>query len=987
MLFIGSLASCTEDHFWNNIQNDKGVSVTFSLVTPDPTKVATEGGTRSTYENHIGNVFLLVFDENDIFIEYQQANETSGAYNFMASLTPQNRKCKLYVVANAPIIMDAKKDTWQEGVTTLDVVKQDLLKSRLPGSGNGITEVPAVPPLVSTTPVELNKIDKTMTIPNIILMERSTSKLTVSVTASDFVLDGANLCNAPVQGYVFGGMNVSSIPKAEYWGTNGSGSYSLEYMIRRASTDNPLYCYESPASNNTFLIIKATYKGVEGYYRINLKNSEDGSQLSLQRNYWYIVNIKKVQTAGFRTAAEAKLNTALNDMPGADVEVDVTDSYSHDIVSNGIQYLGVSNSELVVNRSGDISNMLATVLNYTVPGSGWSEGTITVNGSGLTLANGSTSDVLPVTTTSDREIKINMTPSSVGGTLTFRIGDLYKVVTIVRDGELPAVVREFKFEDISMADKSLSSDVVRNNVAFSTVEGVYPNYDDRLFSPGGDMFIKIEPNAGFGAGLSKRSGEFYLAHSNDRGKIKFVYTQDFLNVDMGKVQIRPYTYVGTFHRWNETAERIIRIKAVDPDPNKTWTAIVVQGNDFIELDTTRSSDSGITLYPYGFDESNPTDCDNANYRTAQQVEDNCQFTPQQKGKSVVHGRGNLIYFRVGMKSKLPSSTSKPRYGLIALIHSKGNHLIYVRQGEEPDYLMRDRDGINRPEAIKISPYNLTIPVPGSGSRWPQYYDVPQNGGAFVDYPSKGGYLFFGDDFYRGYRTYGFSWSSPPSRPNNNLCPWGRIPNDGVSDKVNYSNTGFIVNSEIRQSIWLYPANDFGKTNHGNMLRGYIADGWYDRRKMRYPNANSPLYQDIYRNDPTKDGSLTYQGVAYDESNPKKIEFFTPTVVDEIEGEDMAFAGMLLYNPYNFASIFIPATGSVNRQMSNRFQGMGAESNIWTSTYAKNFQNYTPTEGISYLSTGYYSGWGVSGVSSFVLDTWVSPGNGSMDAFSIRCVRK
>lgn len=1002
-LFLGillccSLLSCVDETFLNDgSANGNGVKVAFSLVVPNAEEEVTEvaaASTRSTYENSIGNVFLLVFDENEMFLEIQPANEATGQYNYIASIAPQSRKCLIYVVANAPVIIDRVKDSWTPGITSLDDVKNSLLKDRLSGNDNNksITQVPALPPLASVAPVEVPSISRAMTLADEIFLERATAKIVISVTAPGFSLYGANLCDAPVRGFVFGGLPLDAIGKADYWGPDGSGGYSPEYMLRLATAANPLYSYESPASNGTYLIVKAAYKGVDGYYRINLKD-KNKQQLALQRNHQYTVNIQKVQLAGYRTAAEAKAGTALNDLPGNDVEVDVSDEYSHDIVSNGSEYLGVSHSELIIYQSGAINDLTAVTLNYTANGS-WNDGSITVSGTGMTLSG---SSVLPVTSVeANRNVKINLTANSTGGTLTFRIGNLYKVVKITRKNNLPSIPEEMVFEKIAVADKS--GKMYKDKIAFSTQQGIYLDHNDKVNGEGKTMYVSIQPNAGFdpnyvtGSTTYWRSGEFYLAHSDDQGKIKVMYTQEYLDVYTGYVQIKPYTYVGTFHRWNETAERLIRIKAVEQDPNKKWTAIIVSGDEWIELDTNPSQDKGITMHPYGYNEASypwssgpmgPTsdvaDGDNANYRTAAAVEANCQFLPSEKGKSVVNGTGKNVFFRIGLKSQLPGGQyGQPRYGLVALIHDGGNHLIYVRQGEEPDFLMRNGDsygsGSSRPKVVKISPYNLTVPTAQDVA----YFDVPQNGGVFVDYPSKGGYLFQGGNNYRGYRPYGAQSLNSTFRMGNNLCPFhngkeGRVPQDGVSDT---GNTGTFAGSELRQSFWLYPITGFGNSDYGNMIRGYIADGYFDRRRMRYPNYGSPLTVGATdRSNGNKDGAYaTYQGIAVDESTNKAIKYPTPTVVDEIEGVDMAFAGMLLYNPYNFASIFIPAVGSRNGQVGNRLQGMGAESNLWTGTQVSG--------GYSYLATGYYNATG--GAYKFVLDAWTAP-NFNIEAFSIRTV--
>lgn len=980
ILVLTGCMSCSDDYFRDQsvVPGQKGVQISFSIVTPDPKEVVTETKSRSNYENYLEDVYLLVLDENYKYLECSQATSFTES-DYMASLNPYDAICIIYVIANAPVVMSSKKSGWIPGITTLSSIKQDLLKSRLKEAEGCIVEMPQIAPLVSVLPIQIDKIDKSVVIPDIVMLERATAKIAIAVSGTDFSTEGANLYNAPVQGYVFPDMDYSSIPVLNYCGEDEYGNYSPDIMISGATSNDPLYCFETAENNNAYLIVKAQYKGVSGFYKVDMKDKADNKYLALKRNHSYLVRISNVQTYGYKTVEEAKTNTSLNDMSGVDIDVDVSDSYSHDIISNGSQYLGVSNSKLIICQSGSISGLVATVLNYTVPSDGWNPGSVQVVGSGLSLS----SDMpvsLPLENMKNKEIKVNLTPESTGGSLIFRIGNMYKVVQIVRSNDLPSVPEEMIFENISLADKSNAAQTVKNKILFSTQEGVYSDSNDRLFSGGGKMFIKIEPNAGYGPQLEKRKGEFFMTHSNDEGKIKFIYTQEYLDVYTGMVQIKPYTYVGTFHRWDETAERIIRIKPVDADPAKHWSAIVVEGEDFIELDTDRSPDPGITLFPFGFDNNNPNNKDNALYKTSREIEDNCQFTTAQSGKSIVKGTGDLIYFRIGLKSKLPGGKgAKPRYGLVALVHSEGNHLIYVRQGEEPDYLMRNGDGRSRPDAVKISPFNLTIPHSANEQSWPPYYDVTKGYAEFTDYPSKGGYLFQGGDYCRAYNTYGnknvVAWTlAPPSRANNNLCPWGRVPKDGLD-----GSDGQIDGSEIRQSFWLNPISGFGKSDYQNMLRGYIADGYFDRRRIRYPNYETSL-NGIDRNDPDKDGINTYQGIYNNEQNPSYIKYPTPTIVDEVEGQDMAFAGMLLYNPYNFASVFIPATGSRNGQVdAGRLEGVGAESNFWTSTNVSG--------GVSYLATGYYNIYNPVNYTHtwmYVFDMWKSP-RLNMGTFSIRCV--
>lgn len=578
---------------------------------------------------------------------------------------------------------------------------------------------------------------------------------------------------------------------------------------------------------------------------------------------------------------------------------------------------------------------------------------------------------LPLVETKDKELKINMASNFTSGVLEIRIGDLAKIIKITKSKNLGAVSNEMRFENCVVGDRT-NGGMMKSMIRFASEQGVYPqrdDYDNIYSSHTNDIYALIDANIGYKDNVSERTGEFYVSSIKNEGRKKIVFYQEKLDVYSQLAQIKPYTYVGTFHRYNETAERIIRIKSIKSNPNDIWSAIVVSGQDFIELDTHDSPDLGINKHnPYGYDESAPDDntkWDNPMYKTADEIEANCQFKPDEKGKSVVSGSGDLIYFRVGMKSKL-NVNSAPRYGLIALIHAEGTHMIYVRQGEQPDFLMRPKDVINntsiqlpsRPVAVKISPFNLTIP---NGLRDKKYHDIPTNGGEFTDYPSKGGYFFKGNSN-RAYFPVGTSaevnWTSGAAIGNSEICPSGyRRVNDGTE-----VNSGFVVGSEIRQSFWLNPQNGTAQSNFDNMLRGYLADGYYDRRVMRVPNTQGHVNEgvrDIYNQE-----TITVNNV------PTK--FILPTLVGE--GAEIGYAGMLMFNPNNYASIFMPANGSRNGQSAGgELIGTGGQFNIWSSSFSNSGKTL-----MWYLATGYYR-------SGFVFDNYYS--FCSMEGYSIRCVKE
>ncbi len=228
-------------------------------------------------------------------------------------------------------------------------------------------------------------------------------------------------------------------------------------------------------------------------------------------------------------------------------------------------------------------------------------------------------------------------------------------------------------------------------------------------------------------------------------------------------------------------------------------------------------------------------------------------------------------------------------------------LLYLRQGHDPDYVMRPGDdnlfgdeitigpgGEERPLARKFSPYNLTAqdfldsPKSRSGAR---YEDVGYKGGAFTQYPTQAGAHF------RWAHTEGVKAYNPagavayPEDVNTvtddwdtisqdyESCPPGyRRPADGMTWGLNASVSPDY--SEVHQSLMLSPTTGTTSSNN-NSVWGYYADGFFDRRA---PRTESAAYNTV-----------------------------TNSVVG-VGRSTQAYLGHLFYNPTSMASVFLPAAG-------------------------------------------------------------------------------
>ncbi len=271
-----------------------------------------------------------------------------------------------------------------------------------------------------------------------------------------------------------------------------------------------------------------------------------------------------------------------------------------------------------------------------------------------------------------------------------------------------------------------------------------------------------DPVVGYDNANTKEAGTYRLTllaeeadGSNQMQRtIDITVTQNGYRFNFSPDISSPTGYVGAFFRSQEAGERIISgqnmvFKYTTYNMPAEWTATVdYEEGDWVVLSSTPSFDPGL-----GTD--NPGEAEH--YKVIPNP------YKGEDGKSV-KGSGR-IYFRIGCKSKT-SIGSKPRYARIRLYHRnpavQGHEFmttyLYVRQGEEPDYLMRATDVMRicpagttsgdggtikpRGNTRKFSPYNVTSPVfKQNPTNKVAYNIVGLNAGTHVDYPTQGGAFF------------------------------------------------------------------------------------------------------------------------------------------------------------------------------------------------------------------------------------------------------
>ncbi|MDR2231802.1 MAG: fimbrillin family protein, partial [Tannerella sp.] len=393
-------------------------------------------------------------------------------------------------------------------------------------------------------------------------------------------------------------------------------------------------------------------------------------------------------------------------------------------------------------------------------------------------------------------------------------------------------------------------------------------------------------------------------------------------------------YIGAFWRASQTGERLLRMPVTTGEADSVWTARVIEGGDWIMLDKEQSADPGLYTSSAAIDTS-------ASFGSSYTLSASSTASDFVSGfvrlpSDPAHQTGDdEIYFRIGLRNPLPGgATAAPRYGVVLLTYGNNRyrHRIWIRQGEADDFVMRNGDplvGGNRTLAARFSPFNLTANALPEYAGTSTSVTVPLNGGNFVKFPTQGGAVWYwatdaaeapsylrrayhgsnpldftpwlNDILDSGYRV----WNDITASANNSeTCPAGyRRPNDGPTD--NFVSNPSVSQSEIRQSLWLNPPT--GENNNTeNSVWGFYADGFFDRYNLE---------------EPMQGGSG---------GNPVAADWVKPNAV-KAGTVNAAYMGRIVYNPYNFASLFLPAAGMRGGLNEGQLDLTGNRGWYWTST--------------------------------------------------------
>lgn len=322
-------ASCASDDS-RPTQTPRQVNVALTVTLPEPENVHSLA--RSYTDSEIRNVDVLVFDEDGKFMERVKVDggelTPSGTeISFSIRLDATSKRRVIHLVTNGRT-PDGVTDRLNFGDVT-PAMSESVAMLALKTSTFTGTLVDNVMPLIMWGRVELPTGINIVTNADNVKLLRAVACVQVKKGAvdatnglNDFTVQSITVNKGADCGYLTPTNYSTTVTPVT--GRPLSGS-TLNYANGWSDGETPsLYIYERNCTSGDYMgvIIKAMYKGKEGYYKVVMVDN-GGTPLNVVRNHRYIITVVSVNGPGY-----ASVTDAINFAPSNALKVELTDEDS-----------------------------------------------------------------------------------------------------------------------------------------------------------------------------------------------------------------------------------------------------------------------------------------------------------------------------------------------------------------------------------------------------------------------------------------------------------------------------------------------------------------------------------------------------------------------------------------------------------------------------------------------------------------------------------
>ena len=322
-------ASCASDDR-RPAQTPRQVNVALTVTLPEPENVHSLA--RSYTDSEIRNVDVLVFDEDGKFMERVKVDggelTPSGTeISFSIRLDATSKRRVIHLVTNGRT-PDGVTDRLNFGDVT-PAMSESVAMLALKTSTFTGTLVDNVMPLIMWGRVELptginivTKADNVKLLRAVACVQVKKGAVDATNGLNDFTVQSITVNKGADCGYLTPTNYSTTVTPVT--GRPLSGS-TLNYANGWSDGETPsLYIYERNCTSGDYMgvIIKAIYKGKEGYYKVVMVDN-GGTPLNVVRNHRYIITVVSVNGPGY-----ANVTDAINFAPSNALKVELTDEDS-----------------------------------------------------------------------------------------------------------------------------------------------------------------------------------------------------------------------------------------------------------------------------------------------------------------------------------------------------------------------------------------------------------------------------------------------------------------------------------------------------------------------------------------------------------------------------------------------------------------------------------------------------------------------------------
>ena len=322
-------ASCASDDS-RPAQTPRQVNVALTVTLPEPENVHSLA--RSYTDSEIRNVDVLVFDEDGKFMERVKVDggelTPSGTeISFSIRLDATSKRRVIHLVTNGRT-PDGVTDRLNFGDVTPAMLESVAMLALKTSTFTG-TLVDNVMPLIMWGRVELptginivTKADNVKLLRAVACVQVKKGAVDATNGLNDFTVQSITVNKGADCGYLTPTNYSTTVTPVT--GRPLSGS-TLNYANGWSDGETPsLYIYERNCTSGDYMgvIIKAMYKGKEGYYKVVMVDN-GGTPLNVVRNHRYIITVVSVNGPGY-----ASVTDAINFAPSNALKVELTDEDS-----------------------------------------------------------------------------------------------------------------------------------------------------------------------------------------------------------------------------------------------------------------------------------------------------------------------------------------------------------------------------------------------------------------------------------------------------------------------------------------------------------------------------------------------------------------------------------------------------------------------------------------------------------------------------------